>query len=298
MIKAEADKRNVDFRVVNVNADMDQYIRIDEVRIKQIFVNLLSNAVKFTPAGGTVEMRVQLLKREEMISHDKITITDTGIGMSKSFLQNGIFQPFKQDEHHVNPEATGTGLGLSIVKKLVELMGGSIQVESELGTGTRFTLHLDFERVNHEEILEHVKTRSEQKGSVVEKIKGKHILLAEDHPLNAEIARRLLEKAGCQVEWVKNGTACIDVYRKAKAYAFDVILMDIRMPGIDGLTAAKEIRRMSKEDAQIIPIIAVTANAYEEDVQKALDAGMNGHLAKPIDPQNMYETIARVIENV
>ncbi len=287
IIREAADKKGITFKTVNDNADINQYIRADKVRLKQVFINILSNAVKFTPPGGTVELRYGLIKREGMISHDIITFTDTGIGMSRDFLENGIFRPFHQ-EHGAG---VGTGLGLSIVKKLVELMNGRLEVESEQGTGTTFTLYLDFERVDNEEARQYLQKQKVGKYTSYEKLNGRRVLLAEDHPLNAEITTKLLNKFSCQVVWAHNGKECVELYNQSQPGEYDAILMDIRMPEMNGIEAARTIRLLERADAAEIPIIAMSANAYDTDIQNSIEAGMNAHLSKPIEPDKMYETI-------
>lgn len=260
--------------------------------MKQIFINLLSNAIKFTPEGGTILFTTELIKREGMISHDKMVIRDTGIGMSEDFIKNRIFKPFSQERNEVTGQYAGSGLGLSIVKSLVELMGGSIEVESQIGVETAFTIYLDFERVDEAEAKDEQVNLKQEKEDTFEKLKGKKILLAEDHPVNADIARRLLEKEKCEIQWVKNGRECLNAFSDSKPGQYDMILMDIRMPEMDGLETARAIRALERTDAKRIPIVAMTANAFAEDVQAAIDAGMNAHISKPIEPWVMYETIA------
>ncbi len=295
IIRPAAKRKNIDFRVINKNADLNWYVKIDPLRIKQIFVNLLSNAVKFTPKGGTIEFEYELVKREGMISHDKVCIRDTGIGMSEEFINTKLFQPFSQERNEVTEQYAGSGLGLSIVKKLVELMGGKIEVQSELGVGTTFTIYLDFERINEEEVQKEVTSREQDQKETFEELRGRKILLAEDHPLNAEIAIKLLEKIGCSVTWTHDGKECADTFLSSHINEFDVILMDIRMPIMSGLEAADCIRKSDRADAKKIPIIAMTANAYADDIKKSLKAGMNAHLSKPIDIKKMYQTIAQVL---
>lgn len=295
MVRVTAKTKDVNLKFSYGNTDLNWYIRADALRLKQIFINLLSNAIKFTPEGGTVAFEFKLIAREGMISHDVIYVRDTGIGMSKEFLANGIFKPFSQESNAVSSNYAGSGLGLSIAKSLVELMGGRIEVESELGVGTTFAVYLDFERVEEKEAKGLLKAKKKEKENVSTSLQGKKVLLAEDHPLNAEIAKKLLQKVGCEVSWAKDGKEAVALFEKTPAHSFDVILMDIRMPNMDGLEAAKKIRSLSNEDAARIPIIAMTANAYEEDIKASIQAGMNAHLGKPIVPQNLYETIAENI---
>ena len=295
MVRPTMEKKHIRFHAVNHNVMLDCMIRVDPVRIKQVFINLVSNAVKFTPDGGEIFFEYECLERKEMISRDRFTIRDTGIGMSEHFIKNRIFKPFEQEHNAVSGQYAGSGLGLSIVKRLVDLMGGTITVESELGAGTTFVVCLDIERVRQEEAEEAAVHLAMKQSDVLQRLHGRSILLAEDHPLNAEIAMRLLEKAGCQATWAKDGKECVELYKDAAKGTFDAILMDIRMPVMDGLAAAREIRKLGQADAGTIPIIAMTANAYDEDVKKSLEAGMNTHLAKPIEPEKMYEAIAAVL---
>lgn len=292
LIRPAAEKKDIHFEYKNINADFEWNVRVDPIRMKQIFINLLSNAIKFTPEGGTILFTTELIKREGMISHDKMVIRDTGIGMSEDFIKNRIFKPFSQERNEVTGQYAGSGLGLSIVKSLVELMGGSIEVESQIGVGTAFTIYLDFERVDEAEAKDEQVNLKQEKEDTFEKLKGKKILLAEDHPVNADIARRLLEKEKCEIQWVKNGRECLNAFSDSKPGQYDMILMDIRMPEMDGLETARAIRALERTDAKRIPIVAMTANAFAEDVQAAIDAGMNAHISKPIEPWVMYETIA------
>ncbi len=293
MVKQTADNKNITLRAVNKNVDLRRFIKTDPLRVKQIFVNLLSNAIKFTPEGGTVEFTFECAGRDGMISHHLLSVRDTGIGMSADFLKNGIFKPFSQESNDMTAQFAGSGLGLSIAKKLVEMMGGTIKVESALGSGTAFSVALDFELVDNSDVTNTIKAGSERLASIKAALSGKRILLVEDHPLNAEIAKKLLEKAGCRVTWEQDGRKGVDKFNSSPARHFDAVLMDIRMPVMDGLEAAKAIRALDKADAKTVPIIAVTANAYDEDVKLSFDAGMNEHLSKPIDTMKLYETLVK-----
>ncbi len=295
MVKPSMEKKDLNLKLNNKNVVLDCDILVDPVRMKQIFLNLISNAIKFTPEGGEITVEYECMKREEMISHDRFYIRDTGIGMSKDFLENHMFKPFSQEQNEVTGQYAGSGLGLSIVKSLVELMGGTISVESEIGKGTTFIICLDFERVTDDEVKMSEEKKKLVQTSHMEKLQGTEVLLAEDHPLNAEIARKLLERVGCEVTWVLNGQECLDAFCSSAPGQYDVILMDIRMPVMNGLEAAEKIRSLKRKDSEKIPIIAMTANAYEEDVKKSLEAGMNAHLAKPIDPSVLYETINQLV---
>ena len=291
-LAVQANKnKEVEVQLKNVKVNEDAYILVDPIRLKQIFVNLVSNAIKFTPTGGKVQIIVEVIERKPKMVHDRITITDTGIGMSKEFLEQGIFKPFSQEHNSITSNYGGTGLGLSIVKQLIDLMGATIKVESELGEGSSFIVDIDFELVPKEIAERSLKAKEDKKTNPVQQLTGVKILLVEDHPLNAEIAIKLLTKMGCRVKWAENGQVGVDTFLKEKPDYFDLILMDIRMPVLNGLDAAKAIRKTDRSDAKTIPIIAMTANAYEDDVEASLAAGMNAHIAKPFDPQDLYEKI-------
>lgn len=259
------------------------HVLLDRLRVQQIFMNVISNAIKFTPSGGTVEIRCNRAVVKDAQVQISVAIKDTGVGISKEFLPK-IFEPFEQENNTKVANYDGTGLGLAIVKNLVELMSGTITVESEENKGTCFTINLAFPVVN-EEIVQ------AEPIDTPKNLEGKRVLLCEDHPLNRQIATRLLEKEGVLVEYAENGQAAVDAFNQSEPMYFDGILMDIRMPVMDGLTASKAIRALKHSDAETIPIIAMTANAFDEDVQKSKDAGMNAHLAKPIDPKLMYQTL-------
>jgi signal transduction histidine kinase/CheY-like chemotaxis protein len=263
-------------------------VYLDKVRVQQIFFNLVSNAIKFTPENGTVEVGGGCTPLGENQIKTKLIIKDTGIGIDKEFLPR-IFEPFEQENDSTIANYGGTGLGLAIVKNLVELMGGTISVKSEKGIGSEFIVELVFD-IAKEQIVPELKTEIMEDYFV-----GKRILLCEDHPLNTQIATKLLEKKGILVEHAENGQVAVDLFRKMKPNYYDGILMDIRMPVMDGIAATKVIRETDCEDAKTVPIIAITANAFDEDVKKSLDAGMNAHLAKPIEPKQMFQILYHFI---
>ncbi|SHK66804.1 ATP-binding protein [Hespellia stercorisuis] len=295
MVRQNAEKKGVELRVITENAELDEYVRVDPMRIKQVFVNLLSNAVKFTPAGGTVEFIFESVRRNEMISRDRILVRDNGIGMSPEFLKDGIFQPFSQENNGVSSQFAGSGLGLSITKNLVEMMGGTIEVESELGVGTTFRMEIDFERVDRSVVKDTRQADQKHRADLKDLLKNRRILLVEDQPLNAEIAKRLLERAGCQVVWEQNGKLGVERFQQSPEGWFDTILMDIRMPVMNGLEATETIRGLDRPDAATVPIIAMTANAYDSDVKLSIEKGMNAHLSKPIEPDLLFATIERFL---
>ena len=261
---------------------------MDILRTNQIFFNLLSNAVKYTPEGGTIRVSVG----ESMLTERKVRITasirDNGVGMSEEF-QKVLFDPFTQEHRSDNSEIRGTGLGLAIVKKIIDAMGGTISVNSRTGEGTEFIFNIDCEYIEAENKGRKAQT---QNGSApAEQLRGKHILLCEDHPLNQEIAKTLLEDKGVIVDIAENGEVGVRHFSRSAVFYYDAVLMDIRMPVLDGCEATREIRALGRPDAAVIPIIAMTADAFAEDVRKFLDTGMNGHIAKPIDPDTMYKVL-------
>jgi CheY-like chemotaxis protein len=261
---------------------------IDAVRFKQIFFNLLSNSVKFTPSGGKISLRAVWGKSEGDLDKLLITESDSGAGMSEEF-QKMMFDPFTQEDRVMTPGSNGTGLGLAIVKSLVALMGGEIHCQSAIGIGTTFSASFPLKKSTQAIAETSVQTKNEGV------LQGIRVLLCEDNPMNTKIAKALLEAKGMKVECAVNGKAGLERYSSSQPNSFDVILMDMRMPVMDGVTATKEIRALHRPDAKKIPIIAMTANAYAEDIKTCLEAGMNAHLAKPVDPEAMYQEIIRCL---
>ena len=269
-------------------------ILCDGTKIREIYVNLVSNAMKYTPRGGNVTITVEELPCEkEGYMKIKSEIKDTGIGMSKEYLPT-LFEPFSRELNTTTGRVRGTGLGMPIVKKMVDLMGGSLEVESELGKGTIFTftlMHKIADRKYYSQRKEKVKT-----SNMGESLSGKHVLLAEDNDLNAEIAVTILEEAGIVIERVEDGIQCVNRVEQMSPGTYDLILMDIQMPNMDGYQAAQRIRHLNDKTRAEIPIIAMTANAFAEDRKRAFDAGMNGHIAKPIDIEKLGAVILSVLK--
>jgi len=257
----------------------------DELHLRQILINILGNAVKFTPDGGKIFFRGKEIRDENNKAVFRFEIEDTGIGMKPEFLPH-LFEPFMQEDGGARTTYKGTGLGLAITKKLVDLLGGTIQAESELNTGTKFTLELPMD------IDVNAKPKKEEKRSEV-KLNGMKVLLVEDNELNMEIAEVILEEQGVLVVPVENGKLAVDAFENNPPGTYDVILMDIMMPVMDGITAAKTIRGLNRADAKTIPILAMTANTYDEDVQRTREAGMNAHLSKPINPDILLKTLGQ-----
>lgn len=290
MVRPNAQQKNIAFHFEVLDYNMAATVLADELRVKQIFMNLISNAVKFTPTGGQITLRLASRCPQDTMVHSRFTLQDTGVGMSEEFIQNHMYQPFSQEQNSLTAQYAGTGLGLAIVKNLVELMHGKIRVESHPGIGTTFTVDLDFEIVSDGGAA--AKSAAVDAPPHWEDLRGKTILLCEDHPLNIEIAERLLEKVGIQTELAQNGVEAVQVFKQSEIGHFDAILMDIRMPIMDGMSATRKIRALDRADAKTIPIIAMTANAYAEDQKKALAAGMNAHLSKPFQPLALYDLLA------
>ena len=268
-----------------------EYVMGDETKVREIFINIIGNSLKYTPAGGkiTIDIREIPFDRENYIAY-KIVVEDTGIGMSEDYLPH-IFEEFSREHTSTESKVVGTGLGLPIVKALIDLMGGTIEIESEVGKGTKTTVMIPFEIATQEQILEE---QQKEKEFVPEDIKGKRILVAEDNELNAEITLTVLKEKGLLVERAANGKECVEMLKEKPADYYDMILMDIQMPEMDGYQATEMIRNLGDSRAAV-PIVAMTANAFEEDRQKALDAGMNAHVSKPVDMNVLFRVMAKFI---
>lgn len=266
----------------------------DTAQLQRIWDNLVSNACKFTPPGGTVTFSAcELPSDNERLGWYKFTISDTGIGIDSESLQH-LFDPFFRSSDVISKHIEGSGLGLAIVKNIVDYKGGTISVASKPGEGTTFTVTLP---LHFDTAAEHpVEKPTHTFGSADFDFSGKSLLLAEDHPINQKIAELILEKTGAAVTIVENGLQCTELFTGSAKGSFDAILMDIQMPVMNGYEAAQAIRSSTHPQSATIPIIAMTANAFAEDIKNALSAGMNAHIAKPIDPQKLYETLAAYIK--
>ena len=267
------------------------YVYVDIPHLTEICTNLVSNAVNYTGAGGTIRCDItQKPGEKEGWCNTVITVADNGIGMSQEF-QKHIFEPFERERTSTVSKVEGSGIGMGIVKKLVGLMGGTVEVESRIGVGSTFTVTLPCRIASQED----AQAKRETAPSDEKSLRGIKILLAEDNDLNAEIATELLQEEGCTVDRAKDGVECVDMLEKAANGAYQLILMDIQMPVMNGYDAATKIRRMGDPPKAGIPIIAMTANAFSEDKQAALDAGMNDHVAKPINMNVLVPTIRRYL---
>ena len=267
------------------------YLYLDNSHVTEIMLNLISNAIKYTADGGAI--RCSLRETDygaEGWCQLVFSVADNGIGMSEEF-QKHIFESFSRERSTTNSGIEGTGLGMGIVKKLVDMMGGTIQIQSKLGVGSTFTVAIPCRIATKEDAQPKRADESIDSSTLA----GKHILLAEDNNLNAEIAIELLGEAGLQVDRAENGVACVDKIEQAAPGTYDLILMDIQMPIMDGYKATEKIRRLDDKAKANIPIIAMTANAFAEDRQRALDTGMNDHVAKPIDMNKLIPTLAKYL---
>ena len=286
----EAKKKNIALHyTINVE---HEHILTDTTKVKEIFVNILSNAIKYTPSGGSVMINIdELVCDEPGYMMVRTRVSDTGIGMSQDYLTK-IFDAFTRERNTTKSKITGSGLGMSIVKRYVDLLGGTIDVESEPGKGSTFTVTLKH-RIADESY--YVKKHDEGSGTASKILEGKNILLAEDNDLNAEIAEAILERAGLKTERVEDGIQCVNKITKMPVGTYDMILMDIQMPRMDGYKATQAIRHLPDKDKACIPIVAMTANAFEEDKRDAVAAGMNGHIAKPIQIDKLLSMLAEVL---
>lgn len=289
MFEDEAKKKNIHVRYTfNVE---HKHVMADVTKVEEIFVNILSNALKYTPSNGSVEVNVDELSCDESgYVIVRTSITDTGIGMSQEYLEK-IFESFSR-ERMTSSKISGTGLGMAIVKKYVDLLGGTIDVKSVLGKGSTFVVTLKYKMADEKYYLDKQEENCEDDNAI---FNGKHILLAEDNDLNAEIAQTILERAGLFVDRVKNGIECVNKVIENPVGTYDVILMDIQMPKMDGYKATCEIRNLQNKAKACIPIVAITANAFEEDKKKAIDAGMDGHIAKPINIEDLFVVLTDIL---
>ena len=268
----------------------DEYFIGDDLRLKQIIINILGNAVKFTDSPGTVSFTVEQMEYTDDERMLRFTMKDTGIGIDEAFIPK-LFEPFSQEDATTTNRYGGSGLGMAITKRMVDLMGGSIAVESKKGIGSTFTVDVPLKQAHHVDVAE--EDRPEDDVSVA----GLHVLIAEDVELNAEVLEDLLDMEDITSEWAENGKIAVKMFADSEPGHFDAILMDMRMPVMDGLTATREIRKLEREDAKTIPIIALTANAFEEDVKQCLQAGMDAHLSKPVDIEKLTRLLGNMLSN-
>lgn len=289
MFQNQADSKNQTLTVTTHL--LHPYIYADVPHLTEVCTNLVSNAVKYTGAGGTIRCGVtQKPGEKEGWCDTVVTVADNGIGMSQEF-QKHIFEPFERERTSTVSKVEGSGIGMGIVKKLVGLMGGTVEVESKIGVGSTFTVTIPCRIASEDEI----QAKRAADPADKESLRGTRILLTEDNDLNAEIATELLQEEGCTVDRAKDGVECVDMLEKAANGTYQLILMDVQMPVMNGYDATKKIRRMDDPQKANIPIVAMTANAFSEDKQVALDAGMNDHIAKPINMSVLVPTLRKYL---
>ena len=291
IIGGQCNDKGVEYEC-HVNGDLDDYYIGDDMKLRQVMINVLGNAVKFTPAGGKVTFTVEEIARAQGKSTLQFTISDTGIGISEEYFPK-IFDAFSQEDSTAANKYGSTGLGLPITKNLVELMGGDIGVESEKGVGTTFTLTVMLANSDrHDETT----AGDGPAAGVHTHLEGRRVLLAEDVEVNAEIMVVLLDMHGMEADVAGNGQVAVDKFASHEPGYYSAILMDMRMPVLNGLQATEAIRGMGREDSADIPIIALTANAFDEDVQRSMQAGLDAHLSKPVEADELFATLEALIE--
>lgn len=286
-------ERQAEERLVTIICDQQTldhpYARVSATHLKRLLVNIAGNAVKYSRRGGYVRLACREVEPVDGIPIYEYTIADNGIGMSERFQQH-LYEPFSREEQRVEGASSGTGLGAPIAKQLVELMGGTMSFTSTLGQGTTFTIRLPFEQCKRSEIPQAVRVDAVD----IDAVRGLRVLLVEDNELNAEIAQFTLDRAGAIVTHVKDGESAVETFAASAPHEYDVVLMDIMMPGIDGLEATRQIRALEREDAATTPIIAVSANAFAEDRRLSREAGMDAHLSKPVSSRELVEALAHI----
>lgn len=286
-------ERQAEERLVTIISDQQTlnhpYARVSVTHLKRLLLNIAGNAVKYNRQGGYVRLVCREVEPADGVPVYEYTIADNGIGMSEEF-QKHLYEPFCREEQQVEGASSGTGLGAPIAKQLVELMGGTMSFTSVLGQGTTFTIRLPFEKCDRSEIPQAVPADAGDGDA----LQGLRVLLVEDNDLNAEIAQFTLSRAGAVVTYAKDGESAVEMFAASAPYEYDVVLMDIMMPGIDGLEATRRIRALDREDAATTPIIAVSANAFADDRRLSREAGMNAHLSKPVSSQELVEALAHI----
>lgn len=283
------NKKNIE---VNLECQIkNENIRCDAISLQRILSNLISNAIKYNKENGKVDVIIRELENsnKNQYSYFEFIIQDSGIGMSQEFLEK-LYEPFYRGESPEIKDIVGNGLGMSIVHSLVKRLNGNIEVESEINKGTKFILVLELEKVEKIEIEKEIKKRE-----ITDlKLKNKKILLVEDNNINCEIVQELLEMTGAKVEIAKNGREAVEKFENSRIKEYDLIFMDIQMPIMDGYEATKIIRSLSREDSKKIPIIAMSANAFKRDIQSSIEVGMNKHLTKPIEIEELVSVLEEI----
>ena len=296
IVQADVKTKQLSFRMDALDV-ANETVVCDKLRLNQVLLNILSNAIKYTKPGGTVSFRViQTETSPEGYASYQFRVKDTGIGMSKAFLEH-LFEPFEREQTATVSGIQGTGLGLAITKNIVDMMNGTISVTSEVGKGSEFVVSFCFRVKDAPEEAAPEAVKAEEKTPAAKFLVGRKILLVEDNELNQEIAKTVLEEVGLIIDTASDGTEAVEAIQGARAGTYDLILMDIQMPVMDGYEAARTIRAMEDPAKARIPIVAMTANAFEEDRQRAVDAGMNDHVPKPIDIPKLIEALKRILKD-
>ena len=298
MISGQCRDKGIEYEC-RVKGAVDDYYIGDDMKLRQVMLNILGNAVKFTPSGGTVTFVVEAVARFNGKTTLRLIIRDTGIGMSQEFLPR-LFDAFSQEDSSSTNRYGSTGLGMAITRSIIELMNGTISVESEKHKGTTFTVTVTLTDCDRKTIREEepaLQPRKDEKPlRETADLKGRRILLAEDVTVNAEIMMMVLSMREIQVDHAENGRIAVEMFEEHEEGYYDAVLMDMRMPEMDGLEATRRIRAMNRSDAKRIPIIALTANAFDEDVQHSMQAGLNAHLSKPVEPDILFETLEGLLQ--
>lgn len=293
ILQADMSEKQLRFQMDIVNLENDE-IYCDKLRLNQVFLNLLSNAVKYTENGGTISLIVT--EKSEVLDgygNYEFYIKDTGIGMSKEFISH-IFEPFERERNSTISRIQGTGLGMAITKNIIDMMNGTIQVKSEQGVGTEIIVSFTF-RLNNGEKIDHSEAKEKPASLEQKNFSTGRILLVEDIEMNQEIAVAILSEAGYCTEVAENGQIAVDMIKDSDPGYYQLVLMDIQMPVMNGYEATRAIRKLEDKELASIPILAMSANAFEEDKQEAIKSGMNGHIAKPIDVKNLFDTLSEIL---
>ena len=293
MISGQCREKGLNYDC-RINGRIDDYYIGDDTKLKQVWLNILGNAVKFTPEGGSVSFVIDEGIRYGGKATLHFTISDTGIGMSPEFLPH-VFETFSQENAIASGKYGSTGLGMPITKSIVELMNGNIGVESAKGSGTTFKVSVTLGESGRKSGEEQAGGSGTQDHGQEPDLNGRRVLLAEDVYVNSEIMIMVLSMRGIEAELAENGRIAVEMFEASAPGYYDAILMDMQMPEMDGLEATRTIRAMNRPDAAAIPIIALTANAFDEDVQRSMQAGLNAHLSKPVEPEDLYDTLGRLI---
>jgi CheY-like chemotaxis protein len=288
LFASQMSEKNIDYRVVEEALD-DKWVLCDKNRLDRVFLNLIGNAYKFTPDGGSVTVTFKELDKSGNTADYQFRVKDSGIGMSPEFAEH-LFTPFEREKTSTVSKVQGTGLGMAITKSFVDKMGGTIDVKTKQGEGTTLTIRLNFETAAPEEQPD----EEREKGNRTD-FRDVRLLLVEDNPINQEIAVMLLSNEGFLVDCAEDGQAAVDAILQAEPGTYDAVLMDIQMPVMDGYQATRTIRALDDPARAGVPIVAMTADAFQEDQKKAYDAGMQGHIAKPIDMKQMLDTLKSIL---